>query len=105
MTIFNRYGGLSLIRQAGENIVIRWEGNRDILLETLVVTDRDATVRVNGSDSTFKLAIGQSIEVPGPDDDRPATVVITLDDVAGERAALRLLAPRRVKIIRSEKLV
>jgi len=94
MTIFNRYGGLSLIRQVGENIVMRWEGCQDILLETLVVTDREAT-----------LSIGQSIEVPGPSDDRPAMVVITLDDLAGERAALRLLAPKRVRIIRSEKLV
>jgi hypothetical protein len=103
MTIFNRYGGLSLIRQVGENIVMRWEGCQDILLETLVVTDREATIRVR--DVEFTLSIGQSIEVPGPSDDRPAMVVITLDDLAGERAALRLLAPKRVRIIRSEKLI
>lgn len=102
MTIFNRYGGLSLIRQVGENIVIRWEGHQDMLLETIAVSDREATVRVRGAE--FTMSIGQSIEVPGPSDDRPAMVIITLDDLAGERAALRMLAPRRVRIIRSEKL-
>jgi hypothetical protein len=103
MTIFNRYGGLSLIRQVGENIVMRWEGHQDMLLETLMVSDKQATIRVRGVE--FTLEIGQSIEVPGPSDDKPALVVITLDDLAGERAALRMLAPKRVRIIRSEKLI
>lgn len=102
MTIFNRYGGLSLIRQMGENIVMRWDGHEDMLVETISITDREAVIRVK--DIEFLLSIGQSIEVPGPSDDRPAMVVITLDDIAGERAALRLLAPKRVRIIRQEKL-
>lgn len=101
MNIFGRYGGLTLIRQAGETIVMRWPG-RDITLSTRSVDHKGAVV-VIGKDE-FSLSVGESIEVPGPSDDQPANCVITLDDVVAERAAIRIVAPRRVQIVRGEKL-
>lgn len=101
MNIFGRYGGLTLIRRAGEYIVIRWP-SCDVEFSTIDVGESNATVRVGHE--TFTMSIGESIEVPGPDDDKPANCIITLDDIAAERAAIRIVAPRRVSIIRGEKL-
>lgn len=99
--IFSRYGGLTLIRQEGESVIMMWDGGRKIVMDTASVTESMATL-VIGPDA-FPLSIGESIEVPGPSDDRPANCVITLDAIQGERAAIRIVAPRRVKIIRSER--
>lgn len=101
MNIFGRYGGLTLIRRAGEYIVMRWP-SQDVELVMVDVGEKSASVRVGHE--TFDMNIGESIEVPGPDDDRPANCIITLDDIAAERAAIRIVAPRRVSIIRGEKL-
>jgi len=101
MNIFGRYGGLTLIRQAGETIVMCWDGGKQVILNTTDVTDKSATITIRPD--VFPLAIGESIEVPGPNDDRPANCIITLDDIGGERAALRIVAPRRVRIVRGER--
>jgi hypothetical protein len=101
MNIFGKYGGLTLIRRSGETIVMRWPG-RDIVLETKNISETTAVLVVAGDE--FKLSVGESIEVPGPTDDRPANCLITLDDIAAERAAIRIVAPRRVAIVRGERM-
>jgi hypothetical protein len=101
MNIFGKYGGLTLIRRAGETIVMRWPG-RDVILETKFINQESATIVVSGDE--FHMSIGESIEIPGPSDDKPANCLITLDDIAAERAAIRIVAPRRVSIVRGEKM-
>lgn len=101
MNIFSRYGGLTLIRQPGEFIVMSWEAGHRVSICTQEVTDTTATLKIG--DNVFVLGLGETVEVPGPSDDRPANCLITVDDIGGERAAIRIVAPKRVRIIRGER--
>ena len=96
-----RIGGLVISRKMGESIQLDYpNGRREIILVESMVRDG---AKVIISEHPYDLLLGDSVAIPGLTEEESDTGIY-LESVEGGRAAIRVIADDRIRILRSELL-
>lgn len=96
-----RIGGLVISRKMGESIQLDYPNGRQeiILVESMVREGAKVII----CDHPYDLLLGDSVAIPGLNEDESDTGIY-LESVEGGRAAIRVIADDRIRILRSELL-